>query len=147
MGDVNPDDYRKDLDKIFLVLIIFFLVVVMLNILIAVVSEAYDSSPENREKLYWRGRFDLVSRTNELSHLLGSWILERTDNKVQEDTIKAIILERYGLDPDNEPQRRYDELVQTIDLDDASVPLTSGFETHHDARKKKQTSSPPPRAA
>ena len=74
----------------------------MLNILIAVVSEAYDGKPEAQARLYWRSRFDLVVRTSAL------WEPFFHRATIKKKDVKRIIKVRFQVDPENKLRRRYD---------------------------------------
>ena len=63
-GEVDGDEVSRDSDRVFLVLLLFVMVVVMLNVLIAIVSEAYEDAMSRGTHLFWRSRFELVAETH-----------------------------------------------------------------------------------
>ena len=61
IGDFDPDNFPKPIDKYYLILYLLVTVVVQLNILIAIVSDSYDAAMARSEALYYRAHNDLIT--------------------------------------------------------------------------------------
>lgn len=62
-GEVSDDTSDRGMDQVYLALILFVMVVVLLNLLIAIVAEAYEDAMARSSDLFWRSRFELVADT------------------------------------------------------------------------------------
>ena len=58
---------------------IFVVIVVLLNVLIAIVSDSYDLSMAKAEALYYRSRLELITETAPIASRLPKWMLPTND--------------------------------------------------------------------
>jgi hypothetical protein len=56
-------------------------IVVLLNVLIAIVSDSYDLSMAKAEALYYRSRLELITETAPIASRLPKWMLPDYDNE------------------------------------------------------------------
>ena len=70
--------------RVLLVGFIFVVIVVLLNVLIAIVSDSYDLSMAKAEALYYRSRLELITETAPIASRLPTWMLPSYDD-VKED--------------------------------------------------------------
>ena len=65
----DPDIYYTTIDRIIFVFYLFIIVIVLLNVLIAIVNSQYEDTSARAEKLFYRGRFELVTETSDFLRL------------------------------------------------------------------------------
>ena len=65
--------------RVLLVGFIFVVIVVLLNVLIAIVSDSYDLSMAKAEALYLRSRLELITETAPIASRLPAWMLPTLD--------------------------------------------------------------------
>jgi hypothetical protein len=65
--------------RVLLVGFIFVVIVVLLNVLIAIVSDSYDLSMAKAEALYYRSRLELITETAPIASRLPKWMLPTND--------------------------------------------------------------------
>jgi len=58
--------YERTMDRLYLSIAIFIMVVIMLSVLIASVSESYENSMARSNEIFWRTRFELLVSTSAL---------------------------------------------------------------------------------
>lgn len=75
--DVSNSELVSELLKIWFVLFLFFIFIIMLNVLIAVASESYDNAQMQAQKLFLVSRLELVAEMDALGltklGLFGRW--------------------------------------------------------------------------
>ena len=79
LGDFSPEQFREEQFPLFLgFLFMFIVVVIMLNVLIAIISDSYDAAIARSEELFWRAKFELIT---EVSTTFESFFIWMTLNK------------------------------------------------------------------
>ena len=63
IGEFDPDNFDEVVVRYLLVFYVLVVMVVLLNVLIAIVSDSYDISMAKAEALYYRSRFELITET------------------------------------------------------------------------------------
>ena len=63
VGEFDPDNFDQVVVRCLLVFYVLVVMVVLLNVLIAIVSDSYDISMAKAEALYYRSRFELITET------------------------------------------------------------------------------------
>lgn len=63
LGEINVDHFPRDIHRLVLGLLVFVMVIVMLNALIAVVTASYEDAMKRSTQLFWRSRFEFVVKT------------------------------------------------------------------------------------
>lgn len=62
-GEVDSDNITGVVNRLYLSAILFVMVVVMLNVLIAIVAESYEDAMTRGAEIFWRSRFEQVAET------------------------------------------------------------------------------------
>ena len=89
VGEFDPDNFDQVVVRCLLVFYVLVVMVVLLNVLIAIVSDSYDISMAKAEALYYRSRLELITETAPIASRLPEWMLASND----EDSIKESITE------------------------------------------------------
>ena len=61
VGEFDPDNFDEVAVRVLLVFYVLVVMVVLLNVLIAIVSDSYDISMAKAEALYYRSRLELIT--------------------------------------------------------------------------------------
>ncbi|GMH90359.1 hypothetical protein TL16_g11745 [Triparma laevis f. inornata] len=61
LGDFEPDAYSETFEWMLFVMFSFLVMIILLNVLIAIVSDSYDAVLVNSSQLFWRSRLELVA--------------------------------------------------------------------------------------
>ena len=85
--------------RVLLVFFIFVVIVVLLNVLIAIVSDSYDISMARAEALYYRSRLELITETAPIASRLPKWMLpdydaDEIDYRTGKTKVKHVKLNR-----------------------------------------------------
>lgn len=62
-GDLNQDDFPRNADRYFLYIFAFVVIIVMLNVAIAIVSDTYDDAMANAVELFYSARMQFCTET------------------------------------------------------------------------------------
>ena len=81
LGDFNTDAYPDNLSWLLFCLFMFVVVIVMLNVLIAIVSDSYDSALVASSELFWKARVDLISELSTTFERFITWYKRRYGDK------------------------------------------------------------------
>ena len=75
LGDFNPEHFNGDYLPLALgFLFMFIVVIIMLNVLIAIVSDSYDAAMSKSDELFWRAKFELITEVSTTFENLYIWI-------------------------------------------------------------------------
>jgi len=89
VGEFDPDNFDEVVVRYLLVFYVLVVMVVLLNVLIAIVSDSYDISMAKAEALYYRSRLELITEMAPIASRLPKWMLPTND----EDSITESITE------------------------------------------------------
>ena len=81
IGEFDPDNFDEVVVRYLLVFYVLVVMVVLLNVLIAIVSDSYDISMAKAEALYYRSRFELITETAPIASRLPKWMLPTNDEE------------------------------------------------------------------
>ena len=81
IGEFDPDNFDEVVVRYLLVFYVLVVMVVLLNVLIAIVSDSYDISMAKAEALYYRSRFELITETAPIASRLPEWMLPMNDEE------------------------------------------------------------------
>ena len=70
VGEFDPDNFDEEVVRVLLVFFVLVVMVVLLNVLIAIVSDSYDISMAKAEALYYRSRLELITEMGPVASLL-----------------------------------------------------------------------------
>ena len=70
IGEFDPDNFDEEVVRVLLVFFVLVVMVVLLNVLIAIVSDSYDISMAKAEALYYRSRLELITEMGPVASLL-----------------------------------------------------------------------------
>ena len=87
VGEFDPDNFDEVVVRCLLVFYVLVVMVVLLNVLIAIVSDSYDISMAKAEALYYRSRLELITEMAPIASRLPKWMLPTND----EESIKKRI--------------------------------------------------------
>ena len=89
VGEFDPDNFDEEVVRVLLVFFVLVVMVVLLNVLIAIVSDSYDISMAKAEALYYRSRLELITEMDRvpIASRLPKWMLPTND----EESIKKRI--------------------------------------------------------
>ena len=88
VGEFDPDNFDQVVVRCLLVFYVLVVIVVLLNVLIAIVSDSYDISMAKAEALYYRSRLELITEMAPIaSCVVPKWMLPTND----EESIKKRI--------------------------------------------------------
>ena len=88
VGEFDPDNFDQVVVRCLLVFYVLVVMVVLLNVLIAIVSDSYDISMAKAEALYYRSRLELITEMAPIaSCVVPKWMLPTND----EESIKKRI--------------------------------------------------------
>ena len=88
IGEFDPDNFDEVVVRYLLVFYVLVVMVVLLNVLIAIVSDSYDISMAKAEALYYRSRLELITEMAPIaSCVVPKWMLPTND----EESIKKRI--------------------------------------------------------
>ena len=89
VGEFDPDNFDEEVVRCLLVFYVLVVMVVLLNVLIAIVSDSYDISMAKAEALYYRSRLELITEMDRvpIASRLPKWMLPTND----EESIKKRI--------------------------------------------------------
>ena len=88
IGEFDPDNFDEVVVRYLLVFYVLVVMVVLLNVLIAIVSDSYDISMAKAEALYYRSRLELITEMAPIaSCVVPMWMLPTND----EESIKKRI--------------------------------------------------------
>ena len=79
IGEFDPDNFDEVVVRYLLVFYVLVVMVVLLNVLIAIVSDSYDISMAKAEALYYRSRLELITETAPIASRLPKWMLPTND--------------------------------------------------------------------
>ena len=79
VGEFDPDNFDQVVVRCLLVFYVLVVMVVLLNVLIAIVSDSYDISMAKAEALYYRSRLELITETAPIASWLPKWMLPDYD--------------------------------------------------------------------
>ena len=89
VGEFDPDNFDEEVVRVLLVFFVLVVMVVLLNVLIAIVSDSYDISMAKAEALYYRSRLELITEMGPVaSLLLPKWMQPEVIKKLA-DALKA----------------------------------------------------------
>ena len=89
IGEFDPDNFDEEVVRCLLVFYVLVVMVVLLNVLIAIVSDSYDISMAKAEALYYRSRLELITEMGPVaSLLLPKWMQPEVIKKLA-DALKA----------------------------------------------------------
>ncbi|KAJ8605231.1 hypothetical protein CTAYLR_000485 [Chrysophaeum taylorii] len=106
-GEFEQENYPRHLDRFYLDLFIFIIIVVMLNTLIAIVNEAYHRSMVKSAEVFWRTRLALVHETHTVFGKLVAPSLKPRLSDVQKTVRREVFFSRDG---DRDLHRRLGKL-------------------------------------
>ena len=81
IGEFDPDNFDEVVVRYLLVFYVLVVMVVLLNVLIAIVSDSYDISMAKAEALYYRSRLELITETAPIASRLPKWMLPTNDEE------------------------------------------------------------------
>ena len=81
VGEFDPDNFDEVVVRYLLVFYVLVVMVVLLNVLIAIVSDSYDISMAKAEALYYRSRLELITETAPIASRLPKWMLPTNDEE------------------------------------------------------------------
>ena len=81
VGEFAPDNFDQVEVRCLLVFYVLVVMVVLLNVLIAIVSDSYDISMAKAEALYYRSRLELITETAPIASRLPKWMLPMNDEE------------------------------------------------------------------
>ena len=81
IGEFDPDNFDEVVLRYLLVFYVLVVMVVLLNVLIAIVSDSYDISMAKAEALYYRSRLELITETAPIASRLPKWMLPTNDEE------------------------------------------------------------------
>ena len=87
VGEFDPDNFDEVVVRCLLVFYVLVVMVVLLNVLIAIVSDSYDISMAKAEALYYRSRLELITEMAPIASRLPKWMMPTND----EESIKKRI--------------------------------------------------------
>ena len=73
LGDFDLDAYPSLYTKLLFVVFMFIVVIILLNILIAIVSDSYDNAMVKSTELFWKSRLELVAEIKTVFHVVLVW--------------------------------------------------------------------------
>ena len=81
IGEFDPDNFDEVVVRYLLVFYVLVVMVVLLNVLIAIVSDSYDISMAKAEGLFLRSRCELITETAPIASRLPKWMLPTNDEE------------------------------------------------------------------
>ena len=81
IGEFDPDNFDEVVVRYLLVFYVLVVMVVLLNVLIAIVSDSYDISMAKAEALYYRSRLELITEMAPIASRLPEWMLPMNDEE------------------------------------------------------------------
>ena len=81
VGEFDPDNFDEVVVRCLLVFYVLVVMVVLLNVLIAIVSDSYDISMAKAEALYYRSRLELITETALIASRLPKWMPPMNDEE------------------------------------------------------------------
>ncbi len=81
VGEFDPDNFDQVVVRCLLVFYVLVVMVVLLNVLIAIVSDSYDISMAKAEALYYRSRLELITEMAPIASRLPKWMLPTNDEE------------------------------------------------------------------
>ena len=84
MGDYDGDHFDEPVLKTLLVLFVFVVTIILLNVLIAIVNEAYAEAQKEKAGIYYRLKIELIMETSAVVKFL-PWCLR--PKEIDEDVI------------------------------------------------------------
>jgi hypothetical protein len=73
LGDFDMDAFPTVFTKLLFVVFMFIVVVILLNILIAIVSDSYDNAMVKSTELFWKSRLELVAEIKTVFEVVLKW--------------------------------------------------------------------------
>lgn len=73
-GDFDGDTFHRPKYRALLAAFIFVTAVVLLNVLIAIVSDSYNKATETAPQLFYRARLELITETGGMTKYVPAWL-------------------------------------------------------------------------
>ena len=103
------DIFHNEALKVYLALFIFIVVVVLLNVLIAIVSNSHDDITDKvAAGLFYRSRLEFIAETIPVARWLPSWLRQEEDEDSIKERLKAA-LAQHKEDAEADPVRESEE--------------------------------------